>query len=153
MKALELKIPPALLMVLFLGLMWLLDDWLPQFRQGCLWHQVAAMGVFSVALILIVAGALSFRMAKTTVDPTRPEKATSVVTTGIYAYTRNPMYLGFLLILLAYVIKLSNPITVVILPLFVWYMNQFQIKPEERALSQLFGDEYLAYCEKVRRWV
>ncbi len=153
MNALELKIPPALLMVLFLGLMWLLDDWLPQFRQAWLWHQVAAMGVFSIALILIAAGAISFRMAKTTVDPTRPEKASSVVTTGIYAYTRNPMYLGFLMILLAYTIKLSNPLTVVILPLFVWCMNQFQIKPEERALSQLFGDEYQLYCQQVRRWL
>ena len=153
MKALELKIPPALLMVLAGGLMWVLDHYLPQFKQAWYWHEWAARGVFVLALMPLVAGAISFRKAQTTVDPTRPDKATSVVTGGMYRFTRNPMYLGFLLMLLAFVLKLSNPLTSVMLPLFIMYMNQFQIKPEERALTELFGAEYLAYKERVRRWL
>ncbi|MEZ5471464.1 MAG: isoprenylcysteine carboxylmethyltransferase family protein [Marinicella sp.] len=152
MKALELKIPPALLMLVFGFFMWLADDLLPQFRQAWSWHQWVAVGASALALLLVISGVISFRLAKTTVDPTQPEKASSVVTTGIYAYTRNPMYLGFLLMLLAFMFKLTNPITAIVLPLFVSYMNQFQIKPEEKALEKLFGQAFMSYCEKVRRW-
>lgn len=153
MKALELKIPPAILMLVFGFFMWLLDYLLPQFRQAWSWHPWAAIGLAILALLLVLFGVISFRLAKTTVDPTQPEKASSVVTTGIYAYTRNPMYLGFLLMLLAFMFKLANPLTLVFLPLFVLYMNQFQIKPEEQVLTELFGESYTAYCQKVRRWL
>ena len=63
------------------------------------------------------------------------------------------MYLGFLLGLLAFVLNLANPITLIFLPMFLLYMNQFQIKPEERALTALFGEPYLQYCKVVRRWI
>lgn len=153
MKWLELKIPPALLMLIFMLMMWALDRLLPQFKQGWVWHEWAYSGVFLVAIVLIAAGAFSFRKARTTVDPTRPENTSSVVTTGIYQLSRNPMYLGFLLILVAFMFKLSNPITLLFLPVFVVYMNRYQIKPEERALNKLFGEEYNHYCRNVRRWV
>lgn len=153
MKALELKVPPALWMLLCGGLMWMVDQLLPQFQQDWLWHQWAAITIFVVAVLLIATGAISFRLAKTTVDPTKPEKASFVVTTGIYRYTRNPMYFGFLLILMAFMFKLANPVTIMVLPLFVVCLNLFQIKPEERALAKNFGDNYLSYCQKVRRWV
>ncbi|MCB1582519.1 MAG: isoprenylcysteine carboxylmethyltransferase family protein [Xanthomonadales bacterium] len=152
MKALELKIPPAILMLVFGFFMWLVDYLLPQFRQAWSWHLWAAIGSATLALLLVLSGVISFRLAKTTVDPTQPEKASSVVISGIYAYTRNPMYLGFLLMLLAFMFKLTNPITAIVLPLFVSYMNQFQIKPEEKALEKLFGQAFMSYCEKVRRW-
>ncbi len=153
MKALELKIPPALLMFLFMLMMWGVDQLLPQFKLEWAWHEWAARGVFLVAIGLLAAGAISFKKANTTVDPTRPENASSVVTSGIYAYTRNPMYLGFLLMLLAFVFKLSNPMTFLVLPIFVLYMNHFQIVPEEQALQALFVNQYAAYCQKVRRWI
>lgn len=153
MKSLELKIPPALLMVIFVLAISLLDDWIPGFKQNWAWHELAAKLIFALALVFIVTGVVSFRMADTTVDPTRPQQVSSIVTTGIFRFTRNPMYLGFTLILLAYVVKLSNPITAVMVVLFVLYMNQFQIKPEERALTALFGDEYRNYAAAVRRWL
>jgi protein-S-isoprenylcysteine O-methyltransferase Ste14 len=153
MKALELKIPPALLALIFGAGMWAIDQLLPQFKQNWLWHNTAAQLVFGLAVVLIVAGIISFRMAKTTVDPTHPEKATTIVNTGVYKFTRNPMYLGFLLGLLAFVLNLANPITLIFLPMFLLYMNQFQIKPEERALTALFGESYLQYCKTVRRWI
>ena len=153
MKALELKIPPALLALIFGAGMWAMDQLLPQFKQNCSWHNTAAQLVFGLAVVLIVAGIISFRMAKTTVDPMQPEKSSSLVTSGIYRLTRNPMYLGFLLGLMAYPLKLTNPAAFLLVPLFIIYMNRFQIKPEERALSALFGESYLQYTKLVRRWL
>jgi protein-S-isoprenylcysteine O-methyltransferase Ste14 len=153
MKSLELKIPPALLMMLFVSAMWLIDYLLPMFKQSWDWHAMVARAIFLMAVSCIIAGVVSFRLAGTTVDPTRPEKATSIVTTGMYRWTRNPMYLGFLLMLLALVIKLSNPATLVFLPMFVLYMNRFQIKPEERVLTEMFGEAYESYIRQVRRWI
>lgn len=153
MKGLALKVPPALLM-LICGLMMVgIDRLFPMFKQSWSWHNWVYNSLFLLAAALILAGIISFRLARTTVDPTHPEKATAVVTTGIYQFTRNPMYLGFLLILMALGFKLANPVTWVILPCFLWYMNHYQIKPEERALTELFGAEYEAYLQQVRRWL
>ena len=77
----------------------------------------------------------------------------SLVTGGVFALTRNPMYLGVLLVLLAWAIYLTNILTLLFLPGFVWYMDRFQIEPEERALTSLFGPEFTAYAARVRRWL
>lgn len=153
MKTLELKIPPALLMLVFMAAMWLIDYVLPMFKLNWDWREWVARVLFLAAITCIVSGIVSFKKARTTVNPTQPEKTTSVVTTGIYQLTRNPMYLGFFIMILALAIKLANPITWVLLPLFVIYMNQFQIKPEERALTEIFGNNYLQYQQSVRRWI
>lgn len=152
-NALELKLPPAFLVLIFMLAMWGLDHLLPQLKLSWELHEWVSRLIFLVAITCIVSGVVSFKRARTTVNPTQPEKATSVVTTGIYRLTRNPMYLGFLIMILAMAVKLANPITWVMMPLFIIYMNQFQIKPEERALSELFGDEYIQYRKKVRRWI
>ena len=76
-----------------------------------------------------------------------------VVTWGVYSITRNPMYLGLLMILTGWAIFLSNALALLFLPLFVLYINRFQIKPEERALTAIFGQDYLAYQGRVRRWI
>ena len=83
----------------------------------------------------------------------KPDSTSSLVVSGIYGYTRNPMYLGFLLVLLAWAIFLSNFVALALLPAFVVYMNHFQIGPEERALGSLFAQEYQAYLARVRRWI
>jgi len=152
-KSLSLKVPPALLMLVFGGLMWLLDGLLPDLRLMISWLDVLTAVITVLAVVLILSGIISFRLAQTTVDPLHPERASSVVTTGIYRWTRNPMYLGFLLLLLAYAVKLSNPIVLVLLPAFVWYMNRFQIIPEEQVLTELFGEAYQQYQTQVRRWI
>jgi len=103
--------------------------------------------------VIGIAGVLAFRQAQTTVNPVKPESASTVVSNGIFAYTRNPMYLALLLLLLAYAIWLENMLAFVGCPLFVAYMNRFQIYPEERALEGLFGERYLVYKQKVRRWI
>ncbi|HEV8366930.1 MAG TPA: isoprenylcysteine carboxylmethyltransferase family protein, partial [Pyrinomonadaceae bacterium] len=75
------------------------------------------------------------------------------VSTGVYRFTRNPMYLGLLLTLLGWAAFLSNPASLLFVPIFVLYINRFQIKPEEQVLSSLFGAEYMAYKSRVRRWL
>ena len=121
---------------------------------------MAAVFLVTLALCLAVtgiavalAGVLAFRRANTTVDPRVPQQSASLVIVGIYRYSRNPMYLGFLLLLAAYACYLQSWLAWALLPLFVLYMNQFQIKPEEHHLLQKFGSAYQAYLTKVRRWI
>ncbi len=100
-----------------------------------------------------VAGILSFRKAKTTVNPLKPETATHLVTSGVYRATRNPMYLGLALVLLAWASYLGSAWTLLGVAAFVAYITRFQIVPEERAMLVLFGDEFTQYTKKVRRWI
>jgi protein-S-isoprenylcysteine O-methyltransferase Ste14 len=153
MQALELKIPPLALMVLFALVMWLLAQVVPPLPLAAAWGLVLA-GVFAVAGIAVaLSGVLAFRRANTTVDPRVPQQTSSLVIRGIYRYSRNPMYLGFLLLLVALGCYLMNAAALALLPLFVLYMNRFQIAPEERYLLDKFGAEYQAYTKQVRRWL
>lgn len=153
MQTLELKIPPVVLVVLFALAMWLLAQWFPPLALPQSWRLVLA-GAFVVAGVAIaLSGVLAFRKANTTVDPRVPQQSSSLVVRGIYRYSRNPMYVGFLLLLTALTCYLMSAAALALLPLFVWYMNRFQIAPEERHLLQKFGADYQAYCDKVRRWL
>jgi len=153
MRALELKIPPLVVVaVAWLG-MWGTAKLLPALTfpvAGRLW---LAGAVLALGLATLVAGVLAFARARTTVDPLHPDASTSVVTVGIYRFTRNPMYLGMLLALTSWSILLSNAAALLFLPAFVLFINRFQIRPEERVLRVIFGEPYLAYLEKVRRWL
>lgn len=104
-------------------------------------------------LAICGAGVASFRRAGTTVNPMTPEASSALVETGIYAYTRNPMYLGFATLLAGWAVALSNGASLALLPLFVLYLDRYQIRPEERALAPLFGDAFAAYANRVRRCV
>lgn len=152
MKWLELKMPPVLVVAIFIGLMMVISTLeVSEFAfdyQSELSGLVAAMGG-----LIIVAGVIQFRRAKTTVNPVRPEETTGVVTSGIYSKTRNPMYLGMLLIITGWFFYLGVIANILLLPLFVMYLNRFQIAPEERMLLTLFGDEYRGYLTRVRRWL
>lgn len=150
---LELKIPPLVLVILTAALMWLTAWAMPGY--GFVLPARALISVILAALGAIVAtwGVLAFRGAGTTVNPMKPESSSSLVVSGIYAITRNPMYLGFLLMLLAWAIYLSHPAAFLFLPPYVLYMNRFQIEPEERALASLFGQAFTTYASRVRRWL
>ncbi|WP_432474794.1 methyltransferase family protein [Amphritea sp. HPY] len=106
-----------------------------------------------VGSLIALLGVIEFRKAKTTVDPRTPDKAENLVVSGVYQVSRNPMYLGFLIILLSWAFYLDNGATFLILPIFVAYMSKFQIVPEERYMSAKFGKEFSDYCSKVRRWI
>ena len=113
----------------------------------------AALALGVIGLSISISGMVSFRRAKTTINPIKPSATTSLVTSGVYRYTRNPMYLGLSVTLMGWAVFLSNLLALLAVPLFVLYINRFQINPEERVLSSLFGAEYAAYKEKVRRWL
>lgn len=149
---LELRVPPLLVWVVFAGAMLGVARLAPTLT-------FKATGTFACALALAVlgaavalAGVVAFRRARTTVNPLTPSAAGSVVSGGIYRYTRNPMYLGFLVALAGWAAHLSNAAAALLLPAFVAYMTRFQIKPEERALAAKFGPQFTQYMSRVRRW-
>ena len=113
----------------------------------------AALTLVAVGFVVSTAGVVSFRRARTTINPTKPMTTSALVSGGIYGITRNPMYLGLLLALLGWAAFLANPLALLLVPAFMLYINRFQIKPEERTLLALFGGEYGAYQERVRRWL
>jgi protein-S-isoprenylcysteine O-methyltransferase Ste14 len=152
-KSLELKIPPLLLMLLFAVLMFCLSPILPKVTMPPVIHYLLSLAVFIVATYFIVFGVLVFKKASTTVDPRYPERVTNLVNNGVYSISRNPMYVGFALLLMSLVILLGSPLLVVAIVAFICYMNRFQIKPEEDALSELFGSAYKEYTSRVRRWL
>ncbi|MDX1537293.1 isoprenylcysteine carboxylmethyltransferase family protein [Arsukibacterium sp.] len=152
MQTLELRIPPVVLVALFAAAMWLLAQWLPPLALPALWGQVVAIVLAGAGIAVAFAGVLAFRRADTTVDPRVPQQTSSLVIKGIYRYSRNPMYLGFLLLLTALAFYLTNVAALAMLPLFVLYMNRLQIVPEERYLQEKFGAEYQVYSKQVRRW-
>ena len=104
-------------------------------------------------LIIILSAIILFKKYQTTITPLNPSNATKLITDGIYKFSRNPMYLGLLLVLLGVSIIL-NPIGgLFLIPLFILYLNFFQIIPEENAMVDLFKDEFLDYKKNVRRWI
>ncbi|WP_259394822.1 isoprenylcysteine carboxylmethyltransferase family protein [Shewanella sp. SR44-3] len=107
----------------------------------------------AVGIAVALAGVTSFMRANTTVNPTTPNSASSLVDSGIYRFTRNPMYLGLLSMLLGWAVFLASPLTLIGALVFVVYMNRFQIKPKESALLNVFGTAFLQYQAKVRRWL
>ena len=149
MQALELKVPPPAVALLFAVTMWLLSASAPSLALTFPWRTLVAFILWSVGFAIALAGLFEFLRAKTTVNPLSPEAASAIVTSGIYRYSRNPMYVGLLLALLGW---LSHLLPFALLPFFILYINRFQIEPEERALSVKFGGLYRDYRRSVRRW-
>lgn len=153
MAWLEHRIPPPIVGALTGLAMWgaapLGPGWaLPDALRLGLVALLVALG-----LAFDLAGLLAFRASRTTVNPLSPQKASALVTGGVYRVTRNPMYVGMACLLLAWALHLSAWLPVAGPALFVLYITRFQILPEERALQQLFGDAYTQYTSRVRRWL
>ena len=153
MSSLELKVPPPAAALLLGLLMWLASSLVAPVEVPFGPRVGIALVIASVGLVVGVASIVSFRRAKTTINPTKPTATSSLVTNGTFRFTRNPMYLSLLLYLVAWAVYLSNWLALLFVPVFVLYMNEFQIKPEEQALSSLFDREYAAYKGRVRRWL
>lgn len=153
MKVLETKIPPLLMVVIFIAIMWLMDSLIPAIEIPSLYATALCVLILITGLMFSILGVLGFRQAQTTVDPTKPEKSSSLVTQGVYQYSRNPMYVGFLCFILAWALFLNNLWLFLFGWLFVPYMNRFQIRVEEDVLLKIFGQEYQEYMNKVRRWL
>ncbi|MGB5821528.1 MAG: isoprenylcysteine carboxylmethyltransferase family protein [Saonia sp.] len=148
----KLKIPPIIIVFLFGLLMFLLARILPFGYFDFFGRGYLVKALLLLAVCIVVVSLVLFFRNKTTIDPKNPTKASHLVTSGLYKYSRNPMYLSMLLVLLAWGLWLGNAFNTVVAAGFVSYMNTFQIIPEEKALGQLFGKDYQQYCVRVRRW-
>ena len=149
----KVRIPPVALFVVVALLMWAVASWQSSWRIALPGRTVAAVLLLLVAGAIGIAGVRAFDRARTTVDPLRPERASALVTSGIYRRTRNPMYVALAIALLAWAFWLAHPLALLGVAAFVAWMNRYQIAPEERALQALFGAEFERYCSEVRRWL
>lgn len=142
--------PPLVLVAVFAVLMaWLApDERTPAVAQRVFGACVALAGIG-----LAVAGVIQFRRARTTVDPRTPEKASTLVAAGVFRYSRNPMYVGMVLLLAGWAIWLDSMLGGVFCALFFVWMDRVQIPREEHHIGALFGDDYRHYCARVRRWL
>ena len=152
MKILETRIPPPLVGLVIGALAWLASRAIGATALSFSLRLTTGVVLVLLGLAISFVGVRGVRRANTTLNPLKPETASALVTSGIYRYTRNPMYLGMATWLLAWSAWLGTPIGLLAAPLFMLYMNRFQIGPEERALRTLFGAEFAAYEARVRRW-
>ena len=153
MGSYDLKIPPLLVAFIFGAVMFLADVLFPFVQFSFKGNRVVSGGFLLLGVSVALAGVVRFKQDQTTVNPTTPDATSTLVTTGIYRISRNPMYLGFSLALLAWAVYLTSLLAYILIPGFVAYMNRFQITVEENALSEKFGVPYDSYKLKVRRWV
>lgn len=149
----ETKIPPPVYALICAVLMW----WLSKVMPGIFWLDFpwrwAGPVMMVSAFLLDLDSLFIFRKNHTTINPVHPDQASKLVTEGLYRYTRNPMYLGLLIVLTGWAVYLGNVTALLVLPLFALIITRWQILPEERALEQKFGDEYRTYKCAVRRWL
>ena len=150
---LELRFHPPLIAAIVAALMWVLDAAVPLLGFAVPWRRVSVLALLVAGVACALAGIFAFRRAQTTINPHRPLETSRLVDWGIYRYTRNPMYLGMLLVLAAWSMQLASLSALAGLPLFVWYLTRFQILPEEHALRGKFGDAFDRYAKAVRRWL
>ncbi len=151
--ALETRIPPPIVAALMGAAMWWLASLSPMLDVPAGVRVAAALAIAAIGGLVAMKAGIGFRRAKTTIDPLKPQAASSLVTAGIFRYTRNPMYLGLLFLLVAWAMLLSSPFALLGPVAFVTYISRFQIVPEERVLAALFGAEYATYQSQVRRWL
>ena len=148
----RIKIIPPFIMLLFAGIMYVLAQFLPVGQFDFFGRKQLAMVLLGLAIVSMALALFRFRRAKTTTNPIDLTQTSSLVTSGIFKYTRNPMYLAMLLILLAFGLKLGNAFNTLVAAGFVYYMNHFQIKFEEKALEEKYGKTYTLYKKNTRRW-
>lgn len=150
---LALRVPPLVIALLAGVGAWLGARAFPalQIESAALLPAAVTLGALGAACSLL--GVVSFRRAHTTMNPLRPGVATTLVVSGVYRFTRNPMYLGFLCLLLAELAWLGSPVALLAAPALIAYLNRFQITVEERALSERFGAQFATYTNRVPRWL
>ena len=153
LRCLETKVPPPLIALVIVAGMWLVTWVTPVVPLAEFVLVPIACVLAAGGMAFALAGSLAFRRAGTTVNPLKPERASQLVVSGVYRITRNPMYLGLLLGLVALAVYFAAPLALAGPVVFAAYIHRFQIKPEERALEAKFGSAYVDYKQRVRRWL
>jgi len=153
MKSLELKVPPLFLFLITALLMWLTSLYFPSLLIEKKIQLITSIFLMITGGGFALLGVKTFKQSNTTVNPTKPQETSTLVIHGIYKITRNPMYVGILMLLIAWAVFLSNLYTLVLVIAFVLYMNRFQIEVEERFLALKFPSDFENYKKNVRRWL
>ncbi|WP_236199554.1 methyltransferase family protein [Pseudomonas pseudonitroreducens] len=153
MAWLDHRIPPVVLMLGCALTMGLTARLLPTLEMPLIWRLPLSLAITVTGTAICLMGVHSFRRARTTVNPLSPDSASDLVTQGIYRLTRNPMYLGFTLILVGWAVLLASLFAFVAVAVFILWIDRWQIRPEERALRGLFGASFTDYCSHTRRWL
>ena len=151
MMNVKTKFPPPLVALAFGFLIYYTKNIFPKIE--IVWRYVFGSFMIIIGLFIILSAIILFKKYKTTITPLNPSNATKLIVSGVYKFSRNPMYLGLLLVLSG-ISTILNPIGgLFLIPLFILYLNLFQIIPEENAMVDLFKDEFLEYKKNVRRWI
>lgn len=153
MAFLETRLPAPFVALAIAAVMWLF--WRDVQVMATTWEPrvTVAVAISQLSAALVLAALAAFWRVRTTINPRHPERAGTLVTYGIYRFSRNPMYLSLILLLLAYAVRfesfgaLGGPL------IFAAYVTRFHVLPEERALAAKFGAQYAEYCSRVRRWL
>lgn len=154
MHALELKVPPPVVGLLMAGAMWLVSvSTSAAMLLDLPWRVEAAIALATIGLAFDLAGLIAFQRGKTTINPMKPQATSTIIQSGVYRVSRNPMYIGMLFILSGWAVYLGHMMPFIFLPMFVLYLQRFQIVPEERALHAQFDPDYASYKKSVRRWL
>ena len=153
MANLELRLPPPFVALATILLMWPLSQLFPRTDALGSVRIPVATGLALLGIAFAVSGVTQFKRVQTTLNPLRPEEASILVTNGVYRITRNPMYVGLMIILLGWAAFLASPVSLGGVVAFIAYIDRFQIMPEERILLEKFGDEYRKYLASPRRWI
>jgi len=153
MRFLELRVPPPVVGLIIAAGMWAVAQFPPPVPMPRLVQLPVAALLLAAGVAVALGGVVSFRRARTTVNPLKPETTAALVVSGVYSFTRHPMYLGMVSVLLAWAVFLASPWSLAGPVLFALYITRFQIVPEERVLSGLFGESFAAYTRQVRRWL
>lgn len=151
-RTLELKIPPPVLAAILALAMWLPALLRPGAGPAPL-AQALGGPIAMLGGVISVLGIATFWHAQTTINPMHPERSTHLVTSGIFHYSRNPMYLGLVITLTGWAVHLPSALAFLGPVAFGVYIHHFQILPEERILAAVFGAEYEHYKARVRRWL
>jgi len=151
MRFLKKKIPPPIVALLFGLIMYFSSDYIVKIEIPL--KEYFSIIFLILGMLITFLSARNFRIKETTVNPLTPDKATSLVTDGMFKISRNPMYLGLTSVLIALSFYKGLIVGIIFVPLFMLYITIFQIIPEEEAMLKLFGDEYKIYSSKVRRWI
>jgi len=153
MRVINNRIPPPVIAMVAGASMWWIDRHLPLLKLlGTPWNRIG-WGFIATGILVDVMSVAFFIRAKTTVNPARIDGATSLVVSGLYRISRNPMYLGLITILIGWAFLLGSLSPYFLIVVFEQLIVRFQIQPEERALARKFGDEYTSYAQRVNRWI
>ena len=145
------KIPPPIITLIFGLIIYFSKTFFNQFFSYN--NNIISLFLLILGLTVFILAVKAFNRQKTTVNPLEPRKASSLVSSGIFKYSRNPMYLGMLIVLLSISFKFNLAGGIVISLFFYLFITKFQILPEEEAMNELFGDEFIEYSNRTRRWI